>query len=130
MLKYGGKPSKTACRGFKSFCPCQKEKAPLGAFSFCKKDLKRNTGCRNRTGARSGRNSPVDCFVVEKKVLLPLPKRESTFWCFFFLQEGLETKHRLSQPQGARSGRNSPVDCFVVEKKVLLPRSKKKSQIF
>ena len=27
--------SKTACRGFKSFCPCQNKKTPAGVFLFC-----------------------------------------------------------------------------------------------
>ena len=85
--------SKTACRGFKSFCPCQKEKESFyGSFFFfvCANgsENKARGACR---GVRvSGGDLCTKCRSTDRagrrdQVLLPLPKKVPNFRCFFLL---------------------------------------------
>ena len=74
--------SKTACRGFKSFCPCQNKKTPAGVF-FCFVVKAEGLEPRNsKVRALLTVNSPVDCLRIEL-IIKPLPKKAPIFRCFF-----------------------------------------------
>ena len=99
--------SKTACRGFKSFCPCQSKKTPSGVFFIlfglnCMKPRRAERAGANHCAAACGggrrggevkkqgavRSAPSEqCDYVSEgqlQVLLPLPKQKDTFGCLFY----------------------------------------------
>ena len=81
--------SKTACRGFKSFCPCQKSQvSPLRYLIFfvsVQKDSATRCGCALRSACRgvserqwrSAANRPRR---QPRQVLLPLPQNRRKLW--------------------------------------------------
>ena len=83
--------SKTACRGFKSFCPCQKSQVSLLrylTFSLvCGRIWQRGAPAGPPAVRVVGACSPVGCVQARprrqpRQVLLPLPQNRRKHWVF------------------------------------------------
>ena len=76
--------SKTACRGFKSFCPCQKDQHCIRSAGLFRNGSGRNRGTRSvaRGAGRRWRPSSADRGSSRDQVLLPLPQNRRKHWVF------------------------------------------------